>query len=38
MVWLPQKNVLFTGDVVYVDRMLGVHPVSNTKTWLERSP
>ncbi|GCL65607.1 MBL fold metallo-hydrolase [Pseudaquabacterium pictum] len=34
MVWLPQKNVLFTGDVVYVDRMLGVIPVSNTKTWL----
>jgi glyoxylase-like metal-dependent hydrolase (beta-lactamase superfamily II) len=26
MVWLPQKNVLFTGDVVYVDRLLGVMP------------
>ncbi len=35
MVWLPQKNVLFTGDVVYVDRMLGVIPVSNTKGWLD---
>ena len=35
MVWLPQKNVLFSGDVVYVDRMLGVIPVSNTKRWLE---
>jgi glyoxylase-like metal-dependent hydrolase (beta-lactamase superfamily II) len=34
MVWLPQKNVLFTGDVVYVERMLGVIPVSNTKQWL----
>lgn len=34
MVWLPQKNVLFTGDVVYVDRMLGVIPVSLTKNWL----
>jgi glyoxylase-like metal-dependent hydrolase (beta-lactamase superfamily II) len=34
MVWLPQKNVLFTGDVVYVDRMLGVIPVSNTRNWL----
>jgi glyoxylase-like metal-dependent hydrolase (beta-lactamase superfamily II) len=34
MVWLPQKNVLFTGDVVYVDRMLGVIPVSHTKHWL----
>jgi glyoxylase-like metal-dependent hydrolase (beta-lactamase superfamily II) len=35
LVWLPQKNVLFAGDVVYVDRMLGVLPVSNTKRWLE---
>jgi len=35
MVWLPQKNVLFTGDVVYVERMLGVLPVSNTKSWLD---
>ena len=35
MVWLPQKNVLFSGDVVYVDRMLGVLPVSRTKSWLE---
>ncbi|MDZ7592110.1 MAG: MBL fold metallo-hydrolase [Rubrivivax sp.] len=35
MVWLPQKNVLFTGDVVYVNRMLGVLPVSQTKKWLD---
>ena len=35
MVWLPQKNVLFSGDVVYVDRMLGVLPVSNTRRWLD---
>jgi glyoxylase-like metal-dependent hydrolase (beta-lactamase superfamily II) len=35
MVWLAQKNVLFSGDVVYVDRMLGVLPVSQTKQWLE---
>jgi glyoxylase-like metal-dependent hydrolase (beta-lactamase superfamily II) len=35
MVWLPQKNVLFAGDVVYVDRLLGVIPVSNTRNWLE---
>lgn len=34
MVWLPQKSVLFTGDVVYVERMLGVIPVSNSKQWL----
>ncbi|MDP1655528.1 MAG: MBL fold metallo-hydrolase [Hylemonella sp.] len=35
MVWLPQHQVLFTGDVVYVDRLLGVIPVSNTRNWLE---
>jgi glyoxylase-like metal-dependent hydrolase (beta-lactamase superfamily II) len=34
MVWLPQKNVLFTGDVVYVNRLLGVIPVSTTRNWL----
>lgn len=35
MVWLPRQNVLFTGDVVYVDRMLGVLPVSRTARWLD---
>lgn len=35
MVWLPRQHVLFTGDVVYVDRMLGVLPVSQTRSWLE---
>ena len=34
LVWLPQKNVLFSGDVVYVDRLLGVMPYSQTKPWL----
>jgi glyoxylase-like metal-dependent hydrolase (beta-lactamase superfamily II) len=34
MVWLPGKKVLFSGDVVYVDRVLSVIPVSNTKAWL----
>ena len=35
MVWLPHRGVLFSGDVVYVDRMLGVLPVSNTRRWLD---
>lgn len=35
MVWLPQRNVLFSGDVVYVDRALGLIPVSSGKTWLQ---
>jgi glyoxylase-like metal-dependent hydrolase (beta-lactamase superfamily II) len=34
MVWLPQARVLFTGDIAYVDRLLAVLPVSNTKHWL----
>jgi glyoxylase-like metal-dependent hydrolase (beta-lactamase superfamily II) len=34
LVWLPQSRVLFSGDVVYVDRLLGVIPVSRTLTWL----
>ena len=35
LVWLPQKQVLFAGDVVYVDRILGLLPVSSSKTWLK---
>jgi glyoxylase-like metal-dependent hydrolase (beta-lactamase superfamily II) len=34
LVWLPQSRVLFSGDVVYVDRLLGVIPVSQTRPWL----
>lgn len=35
MVWLPQSQVVFTGDIVYVDRLLAVLPVSSTRAWLE---
>lgn len=35
MVWLPQSGVVFSGDVVYVDRILGLHLVSKTKNWVE---
>lgn len=35
LVWLPQKRVLFTGDVVYVDRILGLIPVSKTQAWVQ---
>lgn len=34
MVWLPDAKVLFSGDIVYVDRLLAVIPVSNTRQWL----
>jgi glyoxylase-like metal-dependent hydrolase (beta-lactamase superfamily II) len=35
LVWLPAQRVLFSGDTVYVDRLLGVLPVSRSKAWLE---
>lgn len=34
MVYLPATGVVFTGDVVYVDRILGLHSVSKTKSWV----
>ena len=34
VVWLPRLSVLFSGDLVYVDRLLGVLPFSNVKHWL----
>ena len=34
-VWLPQHKVMFTGDIVYVERMLGVGSQSNNKSWIE---
>ncbi len=35
LVWLPDEHVVFSGDVVYVGRMLGVLPYSNAKHWIE---
>jgi len=32
-VWLPQKKIMFTGDIVYVERMLGIGSQSNSKSW-----
>jgi glyoxylase-like metal-dependent hydrolase (beta-lactamase superfamily II) len=34
-VWLPQKKVVFTGDIVYVERILVVGPMSNSRSWIE---
>ncbi len=34
-VWLPQKKVVFTGDIVYVERILGVFEFSNSASWVE---
>lgn len=34
VLWLPQQKVAFAGDVVYVQRMLGMNPASRTQPWL----
>jgi glyoxylase-like metal-dependent hydrolase (beta-lactamase superfamily II) len=35
IVWLPVQRVLFSGDLIYVDRMLGVHPWTDVQSWRE---
>lgn len=35
LVWLPDERVAFSGDVVYVGRMLGVMPHSSSAHWIE---
>jgi len=34
LVWLPRQRIVFTGDVVYIGRMLGVISVSNSRNWI----
>ncbi len=34
-VWLPQQKVVFSGDIVYVERMLSVGSVSKSKSWIQ---
>jgi len=34
-VWLPEERTVFTGDIVYVDRILGVMEFSDSAAWLE---
>ena len=33
MVWLPQQQILFSGDLIYVDRMLSLRPESYVASW-----
>ena len=35
VVWLPKRNVLFSGDLVFVDRILGIFPFGSTRDWLD---
>lgn len=34
-VWLAKHDVMFTGDIVYVDRILGNGPARNIRSWIE---
>lgn len=34
-VWLPDRKVVFTGDIVYVDRLLAVNAESSVHGWIE---
>jgi len=34
-VWLPESKVVFTGDIVYIDRILSVSSVSKSSSWLK---
>jgi len=33
VVWLPKQSVLFAGDLIFVDRILGVHEFSKVASW-----
>lgn len=33
VVWLPKQRVLFSGDLIFTDRMLGILPMSKTVSW-----
>ena len=34
-VWLPRQKILFSGDIVYLDRMLGIGDQSSSASWLK---
>ncbi len=33
-VWLDERDVMFTGDIVYVERLLGNGPARDTDSWI----
>ncbi len=33
--WLPQQKILFAGDIVFTQRLLGVIPVGNSGGWIK---
>jgi glyoxylase-like metal-dependent hydrolase (beta-lactamase superfamily II) len=35
VVWLPQQKILYSGDIVYTERLLAVIPNSNATGWVQ---
>lgn len=35
VVWLPKTGVMFSGDIIYTERLLAVIPIGNTSNWLK---
>lgn len=33
VLWMPKQKILFTGDFIFLDRILGIHPFSKVKEW-----
>ncbi|MCC2113663.1 MAG: MBL fold metallo-hydrolase [Hyphomicrobiales bacterium] len=33
-VWVPAQSVVFSGDIIYLDRLLGVMPHSDSRSWM----
>jgi len=34
-IWVPEKSTVFTGDIVFVERILGISPVSHSGEWID---
>jgi len=34
-VWLPDQKIVFSGDIIYIDRMLGIGPQSAHRDWIK---
>lgn len=34
MVWMPKEKIMFSGDIVFVDRALGTGPAKNINSWI----
>ena len=34
-VWMPKERVMFTGDIVFMDRLLGPGPAADTASWMK---